>query len=222
MMQKKIFHVHGYRCKHASEESDEAYVKKAIELGAEKIVFTDHAPFPGDPFHYRMLMDEFPEYLSVLRKLKMKYMDKIDVKIGLEIEFIPIFTDYYKSLLNDHKLEVLLLGQHFSMLTDGRYSFELKDKSEEHKILAEGMIAGMETELFQVVAHPDQIFRRLKVWNEETESIAQEIKSCAHHSGIILEQNVSNMFDNKLYFEHDKYKVEIKELIENNLEFRKI
>lgn len=28
--------------------------------------------------------------------------------------------------------------------------------------------------------------------------------------------------DNKLYFEHDKYKVEIKELKENNLKFRKI
>lgn len=45
-----IFHVHTYRCGHAEEVGDEEYVIKAIELGATGIWFTDHAPFPGDPF----------------------------------------------------------------------------------------------------------------------------------------------------------------------------
>lgn len=33
---KHIFHVHTYRCKHASEELDEEYIKTALSFGAKK------------------------------------------------------------------------------------------------------------------------------------------------------------------------------------------
>lgn len=50
------------------------------------------------------------------------------------------------------------------------------------------MIAGMETGLFQVVAHPDQIFRRMKKWNAEMDAISKEIKECAASTGVLLEK----------------------------------
>ena len=53
-MNKTAFHVHTYRCGHAENISDETYVKKAIELGVKSIWFTDHAPFPDNPFGARM------------------------------------------------------------------------------------------------------------------------------------------------------------------------
>ena len=37
-----LFHMHTYHCGHASSEPDIAYIEKAIALGAERIVFTDH------------------------------------------------------------------------------------------------------------------------------------------------------------------------------------
>ena len=52
---KELFHVHTYRCKHAGDEREIEYVKRAIELGAGRITFTDHAPFPGNPFGHRIL-----------------------------------------------------------------------------------------------------------------------------------------------------------------------
>ena len=76
-MDKTIFHIHGHRCKHASDEREIEYVKKAIELGAETIVFTDHAPFPENPFNYRMALDELIEYVETLRELKQQYRDHI-------------------------------------------------------------------------------------------------------------------------------------------------
>ena len=45
---KHIFYVHTFRCKHGSDESDD-YIRTALFLGAEKITFTDHCPFPGNP-----------------------------------------------------------------------------------------------------------------------------------------------------------------------------
>lgn len=59
------------------------------------------------------------------------------------------------------------------------------------------MIAGMETGLFQVVAHPDQIFRRMKKWNAEMDAISKEIKECAASTGVLLEKNISNMLERK-------------------------
>jgi histidinol-phosphatase (PHP family) len=53
--------VHTYRCGHAENVSDEEYIKKAISLGASGIWFTDHAPFPGDPFGNRMKYSELDE-----------------------------------------------------------------------------------------------------------------------------------------------------------------
>ena len=94
MNNKTIFHVHTYRCKHAGKEREIEYVKKAIEFGAKEIVFTDHAPFPNNPFNYRMTMDELSEYVAVLQELKLQYAEQINIKIGLEIEYIPSYMDY--------------------------------------------------------------------------------------------------------------------------------
>lgn len=193
-MNKRIFHVHTFRCGHMrDEERETAYIEKAIELGATEIFFTDHAPFPGDEFRNRMKINELPEYVSTLQKLKQEYADRIDVKIGLEIEYLPNFHKYYEQLRDSGNFDTLLLGQHFSLLPDGRYSFQDREKVVEARVLADGIIEGMESGFFQVVAHPDQIFRRCKEWDEETENIAREIIECAARTGVILEQNISNM-----------------------------
>ncbi len=42
-IENEIFHMHTYRCRHASDEGDEIYVKKAVSLGVSRIVFTDYA-----------------------------------------------------------------------------------------------------------------------------------------------------------------------------------
>ena len=65
-----IFHVHTFRCGHAEDISDKKYIEKAIELGATGIWFTDHAPFPGDPFGNRMKYSELEEYVSTLLRYK--------------------------------------------------------------------------------------------------------------------------------------------------------
>lgn len=191
-----IFHVHTYRCGHASEETEPEYIAKAIELGAAQIIFTDHAPFPGDPFGSRMKMAGLREYLTCINEMKMTYEKFITIGSGLEIEYLPRFLDYYKELKDNPRIDILVLGQHFSQTETG-YTFENRDRSEEYKYLADGIIAGMETGLFNVVAHPDQIFRKLKEWNDEAERIATEIKQCAAGNHVVLEYNLRNVIGRK-------------------------
>ncbi len=196
-MNKTIFHVHGHRCKHASEEREIEYIQKAIELGAKEIVFTDHAPFPENPFNYRMAMEELKEYVGTLKVLQQQYKGMIEVKGGLEIEYIPTYADYYRELKEKWELDILLLGQHFSLLADGSYTFDLENKSDEAHYFAEGIVAGMESGLFDVIAHPDQIFRRKKQWDSESIELSRQIKECAVHTGVVLEKNISNMFEKR-------------------------
>ena len=89
-----FFHVHTWRCKHASDETDQEIIEKAISLGAKKITFTDHVPFPENPFGNRMDFEQLEEYLETLSSLKEKYQNQIDVKIGFEVEFVPKYLDY--------------------------------------------------------------------------------------------------------------------------------
>lgn len=189
--------MHGHRCKHASEEREIEYIQKAIELGAKEIVFTDHAPFPGNPFNYRMAIEELKEYVGTLQVLQQQYKGMIEIKVGLEIEYIPTYIDYYRELKEKWKLDILLLEQYFSLLADGSYTFDLENKSDKAHYLAEGIVADMESGLFDVIAHPDQIFRRKKQWDFESVELSRQIKECAEHTGVVLEKNINNMFEKK-------------------------
>ena len=112
-MEENIFHIHTFRCKHASDENDEEYVKAALALGAGRITFTDHTPFPGNPFKNRMDMEQLPEYIKSMRNLQEKYRNHIAIDIGLEVEFLPSMRDFYEDL-RDMGMIGFIIGQQLS------------------------------------------------------------------------------------------------------------
>ncbi len=190
-----IFHVHTWRCKHASDETDEQYIKSALSLGASKITFTDHTPFPENTFRNRMELSQLSEYIDSLKILRAKYQGKIDVKIGLEVEFLPSMLEFYQQLKNNYELDLLIIGQHFYEHTDGRYSFDDEKEfntANEFSGCGNAIIQGIKTGLFSVVAHPDRIFRRCKEWTPEMTEVAENIIRTAAENNIILERNLSS------------------------------
>lgn len=189
-----LFHVHTYRCGHAENVPDEEYIKKAISIGATGIWFTDHAPFPEDPFGNRMRYAELDEYIETLSILKNKYADKLDVHVGLEIEYFPTYDKkgYYKYLSEKDNIDILLLGQHMAETTPGHYTFGWnKEKliSDEYIALGNALIQGIRSRYFNAVAHPDRIFRRQKKWSEDAEKLSKLIIQTAQQMNIPLEIN---------------------------------
>jgi len=189
----EVFHVHTYRCKHAGATTDRDYIEKAVELGAPRIVFTDHAPFPGNPFGNRMGIEQLPEYVETLSGLREEYRGKIEIMIGLEAEYLPSFAEYLHELKNDYGLDLLIMGQHFFELEPGRYSFSDEDKTEEYIGLCKAMTLGLETCLFDVVSHPDRAFRRRKYYGDDEVKFAKELMNTASFRGVYLEINYSSM-----------------------------
>ena len=201
----EIFHVHTYRCGHAENVPDEEYVKKAVSLGADEIWFTDHAPFPGDPFGSRMNYAQLDEYLSTLFSLKQKYTE-IRIHIGLEAEYFPGFdkAGYYDYLRSLDKPEILLLGQHMAEMPGTPHAYSFSESREyldenEYRLLGNAILQGIRSGHFYAVAHPDRIFRRCNEWTEDMENISIKIIQAAADAGMPLEMNLSSVESPELY-----------------------
>ncbi len=201
MEKGEIFHVHTFRCGHAAEVSDEAYVIKAMELGAGKITFTDHAPFPGDFFENRMKYEELDGYLASIRQLQEKYAGRIKVRCGLEIEYLPGFKTYYEELKGSKRFDVLLLGQHIFEYRPGEWNFKAELSDEVNAMgLFEAQIRGMETGYFDALAHPDRCLQKIEDWTEAMEEDTVElIRVARKQGGIPLEKNLASMESYNMY-----------------------
>ena len=114
-MQKFNYHSHTYRCMHSDADMlDEDYIKDYIKMGFEEVAFTDHCPekniIDKRP-RIRMLYDQRIEYLQSIQNLKEKYKDKIIIKSGYEVEFLPGEEKNIQELKDE--TDILILGQHF-------------------------------------------------------------------------------------------------------------
>lgn len=155
------YHTHAEHCGHA-EGTLKDYVEKACSLGLSNLGFSEHAPFPGNPFGMRMDFNILPSYVDELKSLRQEYSSKIQLYIGLEIEYLDAYASYYPLLLSEYDIEYLIMGQHFFMGPDKK-CYNLYDNSFPSSYLithAQNMVAGMETGYFKYIAHPDLMFVR--------------------------------------------------------------
>lgn len=203
MIYNDLFHVHTFRCGHAGNETDTDYIEKAISLKADSLYFTDHAPFPGNIFGNRMRIEELDEYIKTLTSLKEKYQSQINIKIGLEIEYIPSFISYYEYLKDKYGLH-LFLGQHICSF-HGHYNFEYQNKSEEYKWMTDSILEAMDTELFDVLLHPERIYKNSKKWEKEQEQSAKVILQAAASQNIPIEHNYSSINTSNIKYWHEKF-----------------
>ena len=200
-IKNEIFHVHTWRCGHAGEEQDYEYVEKAIELGASRIVFTDHCPYPKNPFLYRMDMELLEDYISSMKQLKREYGKKIEVLVGLETEYLPAYENYYKELKASGDYDLLLLGQHMYEHEDGGYDFTEWDKTHEFIGFCNAMVQGANSGLFDVIAHPDRAFRGCREWNQQMMDAAYDVIFAAKKNQLYLEKNYSSMRNEYQYWD---------------------
>lgn len=199
----ELFHVHTYRCGHAGIARDEQYVDTAIELGASRIVFTDHTPFPGNPFPNRMNYEQLPEYIASISSLKEQYKNKIEIMCGLEVEYLPSYCDYYLQLRQIPGIDLLIVGQHFFEHEPGVYSIKDTDKTYEFEGQCHAMAQAISSGIFDVIAHPDRSFRASAKLGERelaaVKELIQALAACSPDSRPFMEHNISSMQSRNFY-----------------------
>lgn len=80
------YHTHSYFCD--GEENPQKYVEEAIKHGIKALGFSSHAPLPF-PNDWTMKSSDLQRYCQLIRSLQRENEDKLQIFLGLEVDFIP-------------------------------------------------------------------------------------------------------------------------------------
>ncbi|MGO4888731.1 histidinol-phosphatase HisJ [Anaerobacillus sp. MEB173] len=152
-------HIHTPFCPHGSDDSIESYIERALQLRLTGMTFTEHAPLPKsftDPVPLQdsaMREEDLPVYLAELKKMKEKYKHKIEINIGLEVDYIIGFEDETRSLLNEvgPLLDDSILSVHFLKHKGKYYCLDFSEDGFEEMIPIFGSVDRIYENYFQTV-----------------------------------------------------------------------
>lgn len=181
---KVNLHTHTSRCGHAVGSDDE-YVQAAIEMGYEKLGFSEHVPFPTKCFG--MKPNDLEGYLEAVLSMKEKYRDRIEIVLGLECEPLQRHEDYLRQLR--HRVDYMILGSHGDMAIGEPHSSQLKSP-EELWHYYEQTVYGMDTGLFLYLCHPDIMLASWPVFDDRAREVSRALCRAANERGMPVEYNL--------------------------------
>lgn len=194
------YHTHTPRCNHAVGTERE-YVESALASGLKILGFSDHSPcvFPGEYYSwYRMKLCELGDYVRTVLALRQEYTGRIEIPLGLELEYYPGLTPQLLPILRDQPLDYLILGQHFVGDEMGEpYSGTPTEDRSVLERYCDQAVAGLQTGAFTYLAHPDLVYFTgdTGFYRAQMRRICQEAKAC----GIPLEWNLLGMTKQRNY-----------------------
>ncbi len=202
------YHTHTWRCRHA-RGTEREYVEKAIERGVKILGFSDHSPYIFPETHFsghRMALDQAEDYAQTILALKKEYQNEIEIHLGVEIEYYPLFWDRTLQLLRDLNVEYLLLGQHF--LDNEIDAWHNGGEHQEEALLVryvEQCREAMETGLITYFAHPDlpQYTGDPEVYDRCMRQLCRDAK----RQNIPLEINFLGLNENRFYPNPEFWKI---------------
>ena len=104
-MQLSNYHSHCTFCDGRSTPED--FIKFAVAHGFRAYGFSSHSPLPFETF-WNMSKDDMPEYLTEIERLKKKYSDRLEIYVGLEIDFLDesynASIPYFRNLPLDYRI----------------------------------------------------------------------------------------------------------------------
>lgn len=197
------YHTHHELCGHAVGNCED-YAKAAVRLGFRELGFSDHGPIlkeflPQKDFHdFGMhLQMDYSDFLNVYlpecKLTQQRYKDKLSIKIGLEIEYIPSFHNYFANIRKT--VDYLALGLHFHPKKDGSWQNVYEPMDEEAiQEYADVLCQAMDTKLYKMVTHPDIFLMMYRkngeyVFDEVAKSISAQIIESAIRNDVYFEIN---------------------------------
>ena len=199
------YHTHTWRCGHATG-ADRDYLDAAIGAGLKTLGISDHGPmifpspqYPPDYYSgFRMLREHTAGYFHSFSELRQEARDRLEILIGLEIEYypdcFPLFLDYISAF----PLDYLILGQHFTgHEQNGIRSFEKTAAPDDLRAYYDGVLQAVKTGCFLYIAHPD-VF---KFTGDEAAyaALTRRFLEAAKPYDPLLEINRLGLFDGRIY-----------------------
>lgn len=189
---KTNFHTHTKRCCHANgTEAD--YAVEAYDKGLDVLGLSDHAPFEDVDYGYRMQFSELSDYISAIKAEREKYAGKMRILTGLEIEYLPKYSEYYEWLLGDMKLDYLALGEHFFDVNGKMLNIFNSENTNNYILYAKAISEALKTGYFSFLAHPDIMFINCFAWDKNCDKACDIIVDAAAVTNTPVEYNANGI-----------------------------
>lgn len=200
------YHTHHERCGHAVGKLEE-YVQRGIEIGLSQIGLSDHMPLLHvDPAGYypemAMPMDELPRYVEECFILKERYRGQIEVRVGLEGDYIEGWETEIRSIVERYPWDYVIGSVHFLGewdITDFRqtHHWEGKDVLEVYRQYYDAVSKAAATGMYDIIGHADVIKRFGYVPSPEQTNERIALENAALQviakSGCAMELNASGL-----------------------------
>lgn len=194
-------HMHTPLCKHARGNPQD-YAKEAIKKGLKGITFTCHSPMPfGWNPKVRMSINQFDEYVEMIYATRDEYAGRLDVRLGMESDFMPGMESWLEDLHKKADFSYILGSVHPQ--TDEYKLIYLTGHTrlQYEKSYFENLANAAETGLYDCLSHPDIVkivhANQYKV-SDHMDTIKRALDRIAK-TGIAMELNTSGL--NKTYRE---------------------
>lgn len=149
-------HAHTPLCGHAHGEPAE-YAAVAEARGLKGIIFTCHCPLPnGISADVRMAPGEFDTYVELVGRTRAQFAGRVDVRLGLESDFLPGLEKWVEQLHTRVPLHHVLGSVHMQM-SYYRLQYSRGDAFEYQQTYFDHLAQSAETGLFDTLAHPDLV-----------------------------------------------------------------
>lgn len=196
------YHTHHVRCGHAVGELEE-YVQKGIEIGLDQIGLSDHMPLLHvEPAAYypemAMPMDELPRYVEECLALKEKYKGQIDIRVGLEGDYIEGCERQIEEIVKAYPWDYVIGSVHFLGewdISDFRqtHGWEGRDRMKVYEQYYDAIGKAAATGFYDYIGHIDVIKRfGFKPEGDVTHLENAALEAVKKH-GLAIELNASGL-----------------------------
>lgn len=216
MHSKTNYHTHSSYCDGKATLCD--MVDFAVAHGFTALGFTGHCPLP---FENTFSITDYEGYCNEVRALKEEYKDRIEISLGLEIDYIPGMLEDFTPLVEKGGLEYIIGSVHLipaegSVPKDGNDLWMIDGSR--YETYDEGLMRHYQGDIRRgvrayfhqqnemilrnrptIVGHPDKIamHNRGRYFSEEEswyEQLALETLSLVHECGLICEVNTRGIY----------------------------
>ena len=185
-------HCHTPLCRHSIGEPHD-YAQIALERNLAGITITCHGPTPREWGHC-MKSFEWSKYERICARARQQYDGRVDVKTGVECDFLPSLTSYWRDFLGRYELSHVLGSVH-PQVEEYRRIYWNGDAFDYQKKYFELLARAAETGLFDTLSHPDLVKNTVADdWNIEAimPYIEKSLDRIAK-TGVAMELNTSGL-----------------------------
>jgi histidinol-phosphatase (PHP family) len=187
-------HCHTPLCKHATGTPSD-YAAVAEQRGLKGIIVTCHGPLPDNMgIEHRMAPEEFEQYVDLVAAAREEFAGRVDVRLGLESDFLPGFESWAEKLHARVPLHHVLGSVHMQT-TYYRARYLTDDPFAYQQIYFEHLAQSAESQLFDTLAHPDLVKNEAPdEWNyPRIEPFILRALDRIAKTGVALELNTSGL-----------------------------